>query len=55
MRPSCSKLDPPHLTDEPIIAQMKKIGIEAGKSFDIGKLDPVVQKALETRPKMRRS
>ena len=44
------KLHPPHITDEPIIAQMKKIGIEAGKSFDIGKLDPVVQRALETAP-----
>ena len=43
------KLHPPHVTDEPIIAQMKKIGIEPGKSFDIGKLDPVVQRALETR------
>ena len=44
------KLHPPHITDEPIIAQMKKIGIEAGKSFDIGKLDPVVQRALEAAP-----
>ena len=44
------KLHPPHITDEPIIAQMKKIGIEPGKSFDIGKLDPVIQRALETAP-----
>ena len=44
------KLHPPHITDEPIIAQMKKIGIEPGKSFDIGKLDPAVQRALETAP-----
>jgi len=44
------KVNPPHLTDEPIVAQMKKIGIEPGKSFDIGKLDPVVQRALETAP-----
>ena len=29
------KLQPPHLTDQPIIAQMKRIGIEPGKSFDI--------------------
>ena len=28
------KLHPPHLTDQPIIAQMKQIGLEAGKSFD---------------------
>jgi hypothetical protein len=44
------KLQSPHVTDEPIIAQMKKIGIEPGKSFDIGKLDPVIQRALETAP-----
>ena len=44
------KLHPPHVTDEPILAQMRKIGIERGKSFDIGKLDPVVQRALETAP-----
>jgi hypothetical protein len=44
------KLEPPHITDEPILAQMKKIGIEPGKSFDISKLDPDVQKALESAP-----
>jgi hypothetical protein len=45
------KLHPPHITDEPIIAQMKKIGIEVGKSFDISKLDPTVQRAVETAPR----
>jgi hypothetical protein len=44
------KVEPPHVTDEPILAQMKKIGIEVDKSFDISKLDPVVQKALESAP-----
>src|SRR6201999_442647 len=44
------KLHPPHITDEPILARMKKIGIEVGKSFDISKLDPAVQKALESAP-----
>ena len=29
---------------------MRKIGIEVGKSFDISKLDPAVQKALESAP-----
>jgi hypothetical protein len=43
-------LHPPHITDEPIVAQMKKIGIEPGKGFDFDKLDPVVKKALETVP-----
>ena len=44
------KLQPPHLTDEPIIAQMKRIGIEVGKSLDMSKLDPVVKKALDDAP-----
>ena len=46
------KVEPPHITDEPILAQMKKIGIERGKSLDISKLDPVVQKALESAPEV---
>src|SRR5690242_18088877 len=33
------KLQPPHLTDQPIIALMRRIGFEPGKSFEIGKLD----------------
>jgi hypothetical protein len=44
------KQHPPHITDEPILARMKKIGLEVGKSFDISKLDPAVQKALESAP-----
>jgi hypothetical protein len=44
------KLHPPHLTDEPMIAQMKRIGLEPGKSFDFDKLDPTVKKALESVP-----
>ena len=44
------KLHPPHSTDQPIIAQMKRIGIVPGQSFDIGKLDPAVRKAIETAP-----
>lgn len=44
------KVNPPHLTDQPIIAQMKRIGIEPGKSLDISKLDPVVKHALEDAP-----
>jgi hypothetical protein len=44
------KLQPPHITDEPIIARMKRIGIEPGKSFDLAKLDPAVRKGLESAP-----
>lgn len=46
------KVEPPHLTDQPILAEMKKIGIEPGKSFDMSKLDPTVQKALESAPQV---
>jgi hypothetical protein len=45
------KLQPPHITDQPILAQMQRIGIERGKSFDIDKLDPAIKTALETVPK----
>src|SRR6185295_8703869 len=44
------KLHPPHITDQPILARLKRIGFEVGKSFDIDKADPVVAKALETAP-----
>jgi hypothetical protein len=44
------KIHPPHLTDQPIIAQMKHIGIEPGKSFDISRLDPDVRKGVEAAP-----
>ena len=44
------KLHPPHPTDQPIIAQMKQIGLEAGKSFDFDELDPIVKQVLETAP-----
>jgi hypothetical protein len=44
------KLHPPHISDQPIVARMKRIGIEPGKSFDFAKLDPNVQKALASAP-----
>jgi hypothetical protein len=45
------KLQPPHLTDQPILARMKRIGIEPGKSFDLEKADPALKKGLEGAPK----
>jgi hypothetical protein len=42
------KVQPPHLTDQPIIAEMKKIGIEPGKNFEISKTGPVVQRGLDS-------
>ncbi len=44
------KLHVPHLTDQPILAQMKRIGIEPGKSFDIAQLDPMVREGIEAAP-----
>jgi hypothetical protein len=44
------KLHPPHLTDESIIAQMKRIGIERGQSFDIEKVSPAVRNGLTAAP-----
>ena len=44
------KLQPPHITDQPILAQMQRIGIERGKSFDIDKVDPAIKAALESAP-----
>jgi len=41
------KVDTPHITDWSIIARMKRIGIVPGKSFDLAKASPAVQKALE--------
>jgi hypothetical protein len=44
------KVNPPHITDQPMIAQLKKIGIEPGKSFDFDKADPAIQKSLVSAP-----
>ena len=44
------KINPPHDTDQPIVAQMRKIGIEPGKSFDINKVDPGIRDALMSAP-----
>lgn len=41
------KAVPPHLTDQPIMARMKRIGLEPGKSFDIENVDPVAKRGIE--------
>jgi len=48
------KLHPPHITDQPIVAQMRRLGIEVGKSFDLDKADPVVRRALANVPEAGR-
>lgn len=44
------KVNPPHITDQPILARMSRIGIQRGKSLDFDKLAPAVRKALEGAP-----
>jgi len=40
------KANPPHVTDQPMIDQLRKIGIEPGKSFDFEKASPAIRNAL---------
>jgi hypothetical protein len=44
------KVNPPHITDQPIIAQLKKIGVEPGKSFDLDKAESVIRNAFAKAP-----
>jgi hypothetical protein len=44
------KVNPPHFTDEPIIAQLKKPGMEPGKSFDMDKAEPTIRNGLAKAP-----
>jgi hypothetical protein len=44
------KVDGPHLIDQPQLARMKRLGIEAGQSFDPAKVDPIIREALQTAP-----
>jgi hypothetical protein len=41
------KVHRPHITDQPIVARMRRIGIVAGKSFAFDKADPAVKRALK--------
>ncbi len=40
------KVNPPHLTDWSMVARLKRIGIEVGRSYEPEQLDPAVQAAL---------
>jgi hypothetical protein len=44
------EINGPHLIDQPLLARMKRLGIEAGRSFDVAELDPVIRQALQTAP-----
>jgi hypothetical protein len=44
------KVVPPHVTDEPILARLRRLGIVAGRSLNFDRLDPVVREALVAAP-----
>jgi hypothetical protein len=44
------KVNGPHLIDQPTLARMKRLGIEAGRSFDVAAVDPFIRRALQTAP-----
>jgi hypothetical protein len=44
------KIHPAHSTDQPMLAQMKRIGIEPGKLFNMDALDPEIKAALQNVP-----
>ncbi|HXJ77199.1 MAG TPA: DUF1254 domain-containing protein [Candidatus Methylomirabilis sp.] len=46
------KENPPAKADAPMVAKMKRLGIEPGRAFDIAKLDPAVAKGLDGVPKL---
>nr|WP_274628521.1 DUF1254 domain-containing protein [Mesorhizobium shangrilense] len=46
------KLHSPHGTDQPILARLKRIGFEPGKTFELSKASDAVQKGLKTAPEV---
>jgi hypothetical protein len=44
------KVNPPHFVDQPQLARMKRLGIEADRSFDVAEIDPVIRDALKMAP-----
>jgi len=46
------KANPPARADAPMVARLKRLGIEPGKDFDPGKLDPAAARALDGVPKI---
>jgi hypothetical protein len=41
------KKNPPHVHDQGVVARMKRLGLEPGKSLEFGALPPLVQEALK--------
>jgi hypothetical protein len=49
------KIHPPHITDQPIIAQLGRLGFEPGKSFDLEQADPAIHQHSPAPPTKRRN
>lgn len=51
-----TRANPPHANDYPVLARMARLGLEAGKTFNLGAAGPVAKKALEeaARPAMKK-
>ena len=49
------KLNGSHLVDQPQLARMTRLGIEAGRSFDVSKVEPVIRQALQMAPTLGQS
>ena len=41
------KTHPPHATDQPMLARLRRIGFEAGRNFDAKAQDPAIQRGIE--------
>jgi hypothetical protein len=46
------KENPPAKADAPMLTKMARLGIVPGQPFELGKLDPAVQRALQDVPKL---
>ena len=44
----------PHAVDQPILARMKRIGLERGAAFDLSSADPAVRRALAVPNPLKR-
>jgi hypothetical protein len=44
------KVHPPHVTDWSVLQRIRRIGLQPGRSFDMGALDPAVRQGLEEAP-----
>jgi hypothetical protein len=44
------KVQPPHRTDQPILAPLQRLGFTVGQSFDLTRLEPAIRAPFATVP-----